>query len=499
MNVKMYAGPGGNRGEFRRGTRRRGKQVWAIKEDFPVWSGALVTAGDVVFYGTMDGWFKARRRAHRRAALAVQDGLRHHRPAHHLPGPGRPAVRRRPLGRGRLGRRDRRRRARRPRLIRGARLRQRHDATCRRRRARAACSIVFACLKRQMALALRSWPLIAAAGTQRRRDWRARRARRGVAALRVCADPNNLPFSNATRRRLREPHRRPAWRSELHARVDYTWWAQRRGFVRNTLNAGCCDLVMGRRAGMELLATTRPYYSRRTCSCLAAHRRLRIALASTTRACARLKIGVQLIGDDFANTPPAHALANRGIVEEHRRLHASTATIARPIPPRGSSTRWPAGEVDVAVVWGPLAGYFAKRSAVRSTSSPVQPAGRPALPALRVRHRHGRPARRLDLSAASWTSSSSGAGRRSTASRPVRRAPLGRTPASRPLVTSHDIQLASRCPRWRAAVLAHVPGERERRGPPQKLATPDAPSQLSRQCPPAARPDAWRRHDRRPV
>ena len=59
MNVKMYAGPGGNRGEFEAWNPQTGKQVWAIKEDLPVWSGTVVTAGDVAFYGTMDGWFKA--------------------------------------------------------------------------------------------------------------------------------------------------------------------------------------------------------------------------------------------------------------------------------------------------------------------------------------------------------------------------------------------------------------------------------------------------------
>jgi PQQ-dependent dehydrogenase (methanol/ethanol family) len=58
-NVKMYAGPGGNRGEFLAWNPQTGKKVWSIEEDLPVWSGALVTAGDLVFYGTMDGWFKA--------------------------------------------------------------------------------------------------------------------------------------------------------------------------------------------------------------------------------------------------------------------------------------------------------------------------------------------------------------------------------------------------------------------------------------------------------
>src|SRR4051812_12629041 len=59
VNVKMYAGPGGKRGRFMAWDPVNKKQVWSIEEDFPVWSGALVTAGDIAFYGTMEGWFKA--------------------------------------------------------------------------------------------------------------------------------------------------------------------------------------------------------------------------------------------------------------------------------------------------------------------------------------------------------------------------------------------------------------------------------------------------------
>ncbi|PYS70500.1 MAG: PQQ-dependent dehydrogenase, methanol/ethanol family [Acidobacteria bacterium] len=58
MNVKMYAGPGGHRGVFTAWDPIAGRAVWKINESFPVWSGALATAGDVVFYGTMDGYFK---------------------------------------------------------------------------------------------------------------------------------------------------------------------------------------------------------------------------------------------------------------------------------------------------------------------------------------------------------------------------------------------------------------------------------------------------------
>ncbi|HEY2394576.1 MAG TPA: methanol/ethanol family PQQ-dependent dehydrogenase [Rudaea sp.] len=56
---RMYAGPGGNRGVFTAWDPVRRKVAWEVKEDLPLWSAALVTAGDLVFYGTMDGWFKA--------------------------------------------------------------------------------------------------------------------------------------------------------------------------------------------------------------------------------------------------------------------------------------------------------------------------------------------------------------------------------------------------------------------------------------------------------
>ncbi len=59
MNVRMYAAPGGNRGAYSAWDPVKAKEVWSIKENFPVWSGTVVTAGDIAFYGTMDGWFKA--------------------------------------------------------------------------------------------------------------------------------------------------------------------------------------------------------------------------------------------------------------------------------------------------------------------------------------------------------------------------------------------------------------------------------------------------------
>ena len=82
---------------------------------------------------------------------------------------------------------------------------------------------------------------------------------RPVGVLRVCADPNNLPFSN-DRGEGFENKIAEMLAHDLGERVEYTWWAQRRGFFRNTLKAGMCDVVMGVPSGFEMALTTRPYY-----------------------------------------------------------------------------------------------------------------------------------------------------------------------------------------------------------------------------------------------
>ena len=188
--------------------------------------------------------------------------------------------------------------------------------------------------------------------------------------LRVCADPNNLPFSNSAREGF-ENRIAEIVGAELHRPVEYEWWAQRRGFVRNTLTAGSCDLVVGTASGVEMLATTRPYYKSTYVFVSRRDRALGITSLNDPRL-ARLRIGVQLIGDDFANTPPAHALANRGMTQnvvgytvygDYRQPHPAS-TIVDAVAK---------GDVDLAIVWGPLAGYFAKRSAIPLDVTPVHP------------------------------------------------------------------------------------------------------------------------------
>src|SRR5207248_2941012 len=77
--------------------------------------------------------------------------------------------------------------------------------------------------------------------------------------LRVCADPNNLPFSNRRREGFENRIAEIVAR-DLHAKLSYLWWAQRRGFVRNTLSAGQCDLLVGVPSAFDRVRTSIPYY-----------------------------------------------------------------------------------------------------------------------------------------------------------------------------------------------------------------------------------------------
>jgi mxaJ protein len=187
--------------------------------------------------------------------------------------------------------------------------------------------------------------------------------------LRVCADPNNLPFSNEAREGF-ENRIVDLIAEELGATVSYTWWAQRRGFVRNTLKAHLCDLVAGTPANMEMLRTTRPYYRS---SYVFVTRADGPQVASFDDPVLRdVKVGVHLIGNDGFNTPPAHALSRRGIVDSVRG-YTIYGDYAKPNPPARLVEAVANGEVDVAVVWGPLAGYFAPREGVPLKVTPVRP------------------------------------------------------------------------------------------------------------------------------
>ena len=188
--------------------------------------------------------------------------------------------------------------------------------------------------------------------------------------LRVCADPNNLPFSNARREGF-ENRIAEILARDLHATLRYTWWAQRRGFLRNTLKAGLCDVVVGLPTSVEMALPTRPYYRSTYVFVSRADRRLRLRSLDDPRL-KSLRVGVQIVGDDYASSPPAHALSRRGIVNNVVG-YSVYGDYSQENPPARIVEAVARGDVDAALVWGPLAGYFAKRQRVPLVLAPVSP------------------------------------------------------------------------------------------------------------------------------
>lgn len=225
-------------------------------------------------------------------------------------------------------------------------------------------------------------------------------ASRPVRTLRVCADPNNMPFSNEQEEGF-ENRIAEILADELDARLDYTWWAQRRGFIRNTLKAGKCDVVLGVPQDFEMALTTVPYYRS---SYMFVQRADRAPVRSLDDpALKEARIGVHLVGDDYTNVPPAHALARHDIVG-NLKGYPLYGDYREPNPPARLLTALAEDEVDVAIAWGPLAGYFARRQKVPLTLAPVpeEPAEAqlPMSYAISLGVRHGEEAFKAELEAA---------------------------------------------------------------------------------------------------
>jgi quinoprotein dehydrogenase-associated probable ABC transporter substrate-binding protein len=216
------------------------------------------------------------------------------------------------------------------------------------------------------------WTLLSACSKQEPRvaAAAAQQITRPPGVLRICADPNNLPFSNQRGEGF-ENKIAALLAQDLGERVEYTWWAQRRGFFRNTLKAGACDLVMGVPSGFEMALTTKPYY-RSTYVFLSRKDRHLNVKSFDDPSLKKLRIGVQLIGDDQANAPPAHALTRRNIIDNVKGFTVY-GDYSQPDPPARIVDAVAKGDIDLAIVWGPLAGYFAKQSRTPLEVVPVSP------------------------------------------------------------------------------------------------------------------------------
>ena len=186
--------------------------------------------------------------------------------------------------------------------------------------------------------------------------------------FRVCADPNNLPYSNQKLEGF-ENKLATLLAKELGQEVTYTWWPQRRGFIRNTLSAGRCDVIMGIPVGVDAVLTTLPYY--RSAYAFVSPKTANYNIMSFDDPRLRsLKIGVHLIGDDYANSPPAHVLSAKGIVKNVVG-YSIFGNYGEDSPPGKIIRAVADGDINIAIVWGPIAGYFSRQQSVPLTVVPV--------------------------------------------------------------------------------------------------------------------------------
>jgi len=190
--------------------------------------------------------------------------------------------------------------------------------------------------------------------------------------LRVCADPDNPPFSRADESGF-ENRIAALIAGDLGTTVRYYWWPQRRGFLRNTLQARACDVVVGLPAGTEGVLTTPAYYH---AGYVFAYRsdRLHDLRSFDDPRLRTLTVGLPLVLDGHAAIPPAHALARRGIVDN-----------VIGYPPIGHASvgeRMMAaladGTIDVAILWAPEAAWVARQQGFPVILAPAADPGAPA-------------------------------------------------------------------------------------------------------------------------
>jgi len=180
------------------------------------------------------------------------------------------------------------------------------------------------------------------------------------AALAVCADPGNLPYSSSKLDGF-ENQVAALLAADLHRTVRYAWAPQRRNFFNRTLLAGACDVVISVPASLPLslpaIATTRPWF---TSTYVAVTRTSdhRHFAGFDDAWLKSARIGLQLIGGGDVNPPPAMALSRRGITNNITGF--SPWNSAEDAPQAGIIDAVAHKSIDVALVWGPFAGYFAK-------------------------------------------------------------------------------------------------------------------------------------------
>ena len=184
--------------------------------------------------------------------------------------------------------------------------------------------------------------------------------------LRVCADPDAMPLSNQNGEGFEQKIAELIGK-EWGAKVEYAWWPVRRGFFSRALNGRYCDVAIEAPSGLDMAAVTQPYFR----SGYVFVTRKDSGLDVTSLADPRLKkarIGINLLHADAENTPPAMALSRYGVIGN---LTGYSTFYTEDDRPEDIVNAVVDKEVDIAIVWGPVAGYFAKQASVPLNIRPL--------------------------------------------------------------------------------------------------------------------------------
>jgi quinoprotein dehydrogenase-associated probable ABC transporter substrate-binding protein len=154
---------------------------------------------------------------------------------------------------------------------------------------------------------------------------------------------------------------------EWNSKIEYAWWPVRRGFFARALNGRYCDLAVEAPPALDIAAVTRPYFRSGYVFVTRKDSGLDIKSLADPRL-KKLRIGVNLLNSDAENTPPAMALSKYGVVGNLRGYSTFYTDTERPEDIVNDVAK---KDIDVAIVWGPLAGYFAKHSSVPLVLEPL--------------------------------------------------------------------------------------------------------------------------------
>jgi mxaJ protein len=185
--------------------------------------------------------------------------------------------------------------------------------------------------------------------------------------IRVCADPDNLPFSNQKGEGY-ENKIAELVANTWHSKLEYVWWPIRRGYFR-MLNGTYCDLVIESPVGLDMAGTTKPYYRSGYAFLSRKGEGLEDINSLDDPRLKKITIGVNLfVSSDGEHSPPEMALGQHGVVGNLKGYNVSYDENIRPEDIINAVAK---KEVDLAIVWGPMAGYFVAKSPVPLVLTPI--------------------------------------------------------------------------------------------------------------------------------